>query len=389
VDNQHTGEGRPTPVTVVRVRIDDERFHDRPHDQVTADDQAKDPRQPTPHAGYGRRVQPPAGSGNSPTSPRIPRPFRFLAIVADGTSGGRALAETARRAEALGYSALVIPDHLIGQYAPVPVLATIAAATERLRVGTFVFNAALRHPAVLAQDLATIDVLSGGRLEIGIGAGWNRPEFDAIGLPFDPVGTRVSRLAEAIAVLKGCFGDGPFSFDGKHFSIRAHDGQPEPVQRPHPPIFVGGGGRRTLTLAAQQADIVGVAPRLAPGDQREPRLDAPSITAAATDEKIGWIREAAGDRFDQLELNTYPSQGGVLVTNRALPEARERADVIRQRTGVELTPEEVLESPHVFIGSVDGLTQKVVELRERFGISSITVDDVDAFAPVVERLAGK
>ena len=132
-----------------------------------------------------------------------------------------------------------------------------------------------------------------------------------------------------------------------------------------------------------------MAPRLAAGDQREPRLDALSITAAATDEKIGWIREAAGDRFDSLELNTYPSQGRMLITNAALAEARERADAIRRRTGVELTAEDVLESPHVFVGSVEGLTRKVLELRERFGISSITVDDVDAFAPVVERLAGR
>jgi probable F420-dependent oxidoreductase len=317
------------------------------------------------------------------------RPFRFLAVASAGIVDPAQLTDAARRAESIGYHGLVLPDHLVDQYAPIPLLAMIAAATERMRIGTFVLNANLRHPAVLAQDLATLDVLSGGRLEVGIGAGWNRPEHDAIGLPFDPVGIRVSRLREAIAVLKGCFGDGPFSFAGEHYTINAHDGRPKPVQRPHPPLFVGGGGRRVLTLAAEQADIVGIAPRLSRGDQRQPLLDACSITAPATEEKIGWIRAAAGDRFDQLELNTYPTGGPVVVTDNARAEARERADRIRRQTGVELTEDEILESPHVFIGSVDGLTSKFVELRERFGISCVMVGEIEPLAPVVERLAGR
>ncbi len=315
------------------------------------------------------------------------RPFRFLGVAAAGLVDARQLTAAARRAESVGFSALVLPDHLVQQYAPVPVLATVAAATERLRVGTFVFNAALRHPAVLAQDLATLDVLSDGRLEIGIGAGWNRPEFDAIGLPFDPVGTRVARLGEAIAVIKGCLGDGPFSFHGDHYTISGYDGQPKPVQRPHPPLFVGGGGRRVLTLAAREAQIVGLAPRLLPGDQTEPKPDPRSLTAAATEEKIRWVREAAGDRFDRLELNTYPTGGPLLVTGNARSEAQRRADHLRRLTGVEITADEVLDSPHVFIGSVEGLTQKILELRERFGITSILLDNVDAAAPIVARLA--
>jgi probable F420-dependent oxidoreductase len=317
------------------------------------------------------------------------RPFRFLGIAAPSIVDGRQLADIARRAESIGYSALVLPDHLIEQHSPIPVLATIAAVTERIRIGTFVFNAGLRHPAVLAQDLASLDVLSGGRLEIGIGAGWNRPEYDAIGLPFEPVAVRVSRLGEAIAVLKGCFGDGPFSFAGAHYTITEHDGRPKPVQRPHPPLFIGGGGRRILTLAGQQAQIVGLAPRLMPGDQTEPKPDPRSLTAAATEEKIGWIREAAGDRFDQLEINAYPTGGAPVVTNNARVEAQQRADRLRQLTGVEITADEVLESPHVFIGSIEGLTQKFIELRERFGISSIMVGEIDELAPVVERLAGQ
>jgi probable F420-dependent oxidoreductase len=314
------------------------------------------------------------------------RPFRFLA-TAHGNPDLPELTSLARKAEAVGCSAFVLPDHLIAQFAPMPLLAMVAAVTERLRVGTFVLNVCLRHPAVLAQDLATLDALSGGRLEIGLGAGWNKPEHDAIGIPFEPVGDRINRLTEAIAILKGCFADGPFSFSGEHYTISGHDGVPKPAQRPHPPIFLGGGGRRLLTLAAREAQIVGLAPRLVQG--ASPRVDAWSLTAAATEEKIGWIREAAGGRFGELELNTYPSGAPTVVTGDPRAEARRRADRLREQTGVELTVEEVLDSPHVFIGSIKDLTRKFTDLRERFGISSFLVDDLDALAPVVEELAGR
>jgi probable F420-dependent oxidoreductase len=311
-------------------------------------------------------------------------PFRFLASV-KADSQFAELTSVAREAEAVGCAAFVLPDHLMS-YDPIVPLAMVAAATERLRVGNFVLNVCLRHPAVLAQELATLDALSGGRLEVGLGAGWNKPEFDAIGIPFEPVGVRIKRLSETIAVLKGCFADGPFSFSGEYYTITEHDGAPKPAQRPHPPIFLGGGGKRLLTLAAREAQIVGLAPRLVQGER--PRLDAWSLTAAATEEKIGWIREAAGERFDELEINTYATGGPTVVTNDPRAEATRRADRIREQTGVELSVEEILDSPHVFIGSVKDLTRKFVELRERFGISSFLIDDLDALRPVVEELAG-
>jgi probable F420-dependent oxidoreductase len=230
------------------------------------------------------------------------RPFRFLA---DGRAvgTGREVAERARRAEAVGFAGMCIPDHLIDQLAPVPAMATIAAATTRLRIGAFVFNNDLRHPAVLAQDLASLDVLSEGRLDIALGAGWNKPEYDQIGLAFDPVATRVDRLEEAITVFKGLFAEGPFSFEGRFYTIRERDGQPKPIQKPHPPLLVGGGGRRTLSIAGREANIVGLAPRILSGQRSDPQ----SLTLVAAEEKIGWVREAAGDRFDELELNVYPS----------------------------------------------------------------------------------
>jgi probable F420-dependent oxidoreductase len=329
-----------------------------------------------------------AGNGTpTPDHPLPIRPFRFLAEpgeISDGTS----VAAVARKAESIGYSTLVYPDHLVHPFGVVPLLATIAAATERLRIAAFVANNDLRHPAVLAQDFATLDVLSNGRLDVAIGAGWNRPEYDAIGLPFDPGPTRVARLAEAVTVLKGCFGEGPFSFRGEHYTITEHDGQPKPVQQPHPPILIGGGGRRVLELAAREADIVSLAPRMlrggGPGRPRDPR----SVTVAATEEKIGWLREAAGDRFASLELNVYPSLVPVTLTDHARREAAGHVADLYARTGVALSEDELLESPHVFIGSVEGLVTKIRETRVRLGISSFMVGDVDTLAPVVERLAG-
>jgi probable F420-dependent oxidoreductase len=316
------------------------------------------------------------------------KPFRFLADPGEFTDGP-SLREVARRAEAIGYHALVYPDHVVVPFGFVPVLSTIAAATDRLRVAPFVANNDLRHPALLAQDLATLDVLSGGRVDVAVGAGWNRPEYEALGVGFDPVGTRVARLAEAVHILKGCFCEGPFSFAGEHYTVTAHDGLPKPVQRPHPPLFIGGGGRRVLTLAATEADIVGLAPRTLPMPGRDVvRSDPRSITIAATEEKLSWVRAAAGDRFDALVLNVYPTGTGPILTNDARGTAAGVLDGIRARTGVEVSVDEFLESPHVFIGSVDGLVAKIAELRERLGISSYMVGDIDTLAPVVERLSG-
>lgn len=310
-------------------------------------------------------------------------PFHFLAD-ARGIVSGHELAELARRAEQTGYHGLVIPDHLIEQLAPIPAMAWIASATDRLRIASFVFNNDLRHPAVLAQDLASIDVLSGGRLDIAIGAGWNKPEYDAIGLPFDATCVRQARLIEAIAVLKGAFADAPFSHHGEHYTITDLDGHPKPVQRPHPPFLIGGGGRRTLELAAREAQIVGLAPRILPGRRSDPQ----SISVAGTSEKIEWVRQAAGDRFGELELNVYPSGVGPSITDHALAEARDAAAFLAGRTAVDLTPDEVLESPHIFIGSLASLEEKFIRQREQLGINSIMVGEPGPFDAIVERLAG-
>lgn len=311
------------------------------------------------------------------------RPFTFLADAFD-VSSAKELGERARAAEDLGVTTFVMPDHLVEQPGPIPYLATVAALTERIRISAFVHNNDLKHPAVLAQELATLDVMSGGRLDVAIGGGWNAAEYAAIGIPFDPIRVRQARLAESVAVLKGCFGPGPFSFVGEHYTITDYDGHPKPVQQPHPPFFIGGGGRRTLELAAREAQVVGLAPRVLPTGRSDPH----SFTWAATEEKIGWVREAAGDRFADLTLNVYPSMWPVTVTDDLHGEVAKVIAAMRERTGTELTEQEVIDSPHIFIGSHDRFVEKFSELRERLGISSFLVGELDDLAPVVERLAG-
>jgi len=310
-------------------------------------------------------------------------PFTFLADAFD-VSSARELGERARAAEDLGVTTFVLPDHLLAQPAPVPYLATVAALTERIRISAFVHNNDLRHPAVLAQELATLDILSEGRLDVAIGAGWNESEYAAIGLAFDPTRVRQARLAEAVTVIKGCFGTGSFSFAGEHYTITDYDAQPKPVQQPHPPFFIGGGGRATLELAAREAQTIGLAPRILGGGRSDPR----SFTWAATEEKIGWVREAAGERFDALTFNVYPSFWPVTVTDDLEGEAEKVVATMRERGGAELTVQEVIASPHIFIGSHDRFVEKFTELRDRLGISSFLIGDLDQLGPVVEQLAG-
>jgi probable F420-dependent oxidoreductase len=309
------------------------------------------------------------------------KPFRFAAGIRS-TDHRAEFVDAVREVEGLGYSALMLSDHLVNQFAPISALSVAAAVTQTLRIGTFVFNNDLRHPVVLAQELATLDRLSDGRLEIGMGAGWNVPEYVAAGIPYDPGATRIDRMAESMTIMKGLFADGPVDFQGRFYRVKGFDDFPRPIQRPHPPFFVGGGSPKLLRFAAQNADIVGIAPRVLP----DGKADVVGCTLAGSEKKVAIIREAAGARFDQLEINTYPSLAGK-VTDQARPAAREVADRLRRRYGVELSEQDILESPHVFIGSIDSLVEKFQMLNERLGINHIFVgDEYKDFAPLVERL---
>jgi probable F420-dependent oxidoreductase len=308
--------------------------------------------------------------------------FRFLASATEPVSA-REFADRVRRAEATGFDTIVFPDHIVPQLAPVPAMAMVAALSDRLRIAPFVINNDLRHPALLGHDLATVDLLSGGRLDVAIGAGWNKPEYDAIGLTYDSPPTRVGRLAEAVTVLKGYFGDKPFSFAGEHYTISELDGYPKPVQRPHPPFMIGGGGRRVLTLAARQAQIVSLAPRAG----RDGRGDNASLSWDATVEKVGWVRDAAGDRFGELELNVYPSRVAPQITDDGRGALRGAADEIGSGSGNRPDEDILRDSPHIWIGSLDELAEKALRLRAELGISSLMLGEVDELAPLVARLA--
>jgi len=311
------------------------------------------------------------------------KPFRFAAGIRS-TASRAEFVDAVREVERLGYSSLMLSDHLVDQFAPISALGVAAAVTSTLRLGTFVFNNDLRHPVVLAQELATLDRLSDGRLEIGMGAGWNKPEYEGAGIPYDPGATRIDRLAESMTIMKGLFADGPVDFEGRFYRVKGFEDLPRPIQRPHPPFFVGGGSPKLLRFAALNAQIVGIAPRvLADG-----KADILGCTLAGSEKKIAIIKEAAGPRFDQLEINTYPSLSAK-VTDQARPAALEVAERLHRRYGVDLSERDILDSPHVFIGSVDSLVEKFQMLRERLGTSHIFVgEDFSDFAPVVERLSG-
>lgn len=309
------------------------------------------------------------------------RPFRFnVQCSSPSEVSAGSWRELARRVEGLGYATLTVSDHLDEQVAPIASLMAAADATTTLRIGAMVFSNDYRHPVVLAKEAATLDALSGGRFELGLGAGWMTSDYARAGLPLDPPAVRISRLAESLAVIKGMFADGPFTFHGTHYEVNGLSGTPKPVQRPYPPIVIGGGGRRLLTLAAREADIIGLNMNMVGGV-----IDAslgPNATTEATEEKIGWIREAAGTRWDDLQLQVRVHL--VVVTE----DRHEVAAMLG--AGFGLTTEQALATPHALCGSVDQIVDNLVERRERFGISTIGValDALDALAPVVDRLAG-
>jgi probable F420-dependent oxidoreductase len=305
--------------------------------------------------------------------------FRFGIQTSNAGSAGEWAAK-ARRIEELGFSTLFIPDHFTDQLAPIPALVAAANATSALRLGTLVLDNDYRHPLVLAKEWATLDVLSGGRTELGLGAGWMRSDYEQSGIPLDPPGVRIKRFREGLSIVKGLFADGPFSFAGEFYSVNAHEGTPKPVQKPHPPILVGGGGKRVLSIAAREADIVGVNFSLAEGEVN-PKV-AVTGSASATREKIEWIRDAAGERFAGLELNVTVFFTVVTDDRQAMAE--------RMAPGFGLTPEDVLSSPHVAIGTVDQIIEGFQRHREEYGFSYVVFsgDVFEAVAPVVARLAG-
>lgn len=309
------------------------------------------------------------------------KPFRFGINMRDARSRAE-WQDKARKVEALGYAALLVPDHLTAILATLPAVMSAADATTRLRIGTNVLNNDLRHPVLLAREAATIDVLTDGRLELGLGAGYMRIEYDQAGLRFDRGGIRVERLAESVSIIKGLLGGGEVNFAGQHYRVTGHTIYPLPVQRPHPPIIIGGNGLRLLTLAAKAADTVNLTGITF--TRGGTTLDMSGWTLAGVDERVGVLREAAGQRFGRLELSAQLQR--VIVTDRR----REAAEELQKRW-TQLSVEEILEAPYVLIGTVDEMVEALQARRDRWGISYFVTFEpyLDTLAPVVARLAGK
>jgi probable F420-dependent oxidoreductase len=306
------------------------------------------------------------------------RRFRFGAEMM-GPFERMSWAQSAQRLESLGYSTLFVPDHFHEGLGPIAAMATAAMATTSLKVAPMVLNTDLRHPAVLARELASIDVLSEGRLEVGLGAGYNPLDYRRSGIPMDPPSVRVDRLIEHATVLRALWSAPPTTFEGVHYRIDDLDGTPKPFTTGGPPLLIAGGGRRMLRFAAQHADIIGVNVALpsAP-DEASARDGLP----ASIDDKFERIRADAGERFDDLEFNAWLSV--CLVTNDAASLGQ------RLSTRFGAPADEVLASPLILAGTIEEMIDRLEQRRARWGYSYFVVQQpaVDDFAPIVERLTG-
>ena len=308
------------------------------------------------------------------------RPFRF-GVQSSSAKTRADWLDIARRTEDQGYSCLTMPDHYDEQLAPVPALMTAANVTTTLRIGALVWDNDYKHPAVLAKELATMDVLCDGRLELGIGAGWMISDYEQMGMPYDSAKIRIDRFVEGIKVIRGAMAQGPFSFSGEHYTITGYNGTPKPIQAPCPPILIGGGGKRVLSIAAREADIIGINATMSAGVVGADTFL--TMTAQAVDEKVDIVRVAAGARLADIEMNVRAFL--VNITDDAAGAATDIAAMI----GVE--PRMVEETPFALVGPPSKLIEDLIARRERWGLSYIIVgdDQIDAFAPVVSALNGK
>jgi probable F420-dependent oxidoreductase len=306
------------------------------------------------------------------------RPFRF-GVTGISARSRKEWVEKARKAEALGFSTLFMWDHFDDHLAPLPALVAAADATTSLHLAPLVLSNDYRHPVLLAREAATIDLLTDGRFELGLGAGWNRDEYQRAGLPFDPPAVRVRRLEESIQILKGLFADAPLTFHGQHYTIADLRGHPRPVQQPHPPLMIGGARPHMLALAAREADIVAFATKVDPNGTH----DFVDSTGPAITRKVAWVREAAGTRFGSLELHIHV--GGVIITQQR----RQSADNMAGTVGLD--GEQLLDCLQALIGTVDQIVEDLLRRRELYSISYISVDErfMDVLAPIIARLVGQ
>ncbi|MGW0045089.1 LLM class F420-dependent oxidoreductase [Rhodococcus sp. NPDC003348] len=322
-----------------------------------------------------------------------PRKFRFAA-GGEGNAeegGARRFVKLAQKAEELGYDSFMIPDHLGNQVGPIAALGALAVATDKIRLGTAVLANGFRHPAILAKDAATIDVLSGGRLELGVGAGWMKDEFDKAGIEYERPGVRIEKLEESLQILDTLLRGQECTFEGKHYRIDGLKGSPRPRQGPRPPIAVGGGGPKMLALAAKYADIISVASP----SSKEGKMLLSGITMEATAERVERIREAAGDRFGDIELNwtitaIMPTDDRESMAEMALA-AIANGYPPNIEADVTLTVEDILNSPYLAIGTYEEIADQIRAVRARTSMSYVGIfpTQMEAFAPVIAQLKGE
>jgi len=309
-----------------------------------------------------------------------PRHFRFGVQLTE-TLPGRTWGETARHVESLGYSTLFLPDHFGDQLAPIAALSMAAEATTTLRVGALVFGNDYRHPVTVASEMATLDLLSTGRVEFGLGAGWMMSDYGRSGISLDRPGIRIDRMEEAIQIIKSMFTGVPFDFAGEHYQLEGMAGRPIPYSPDGPPLIIGGGGKRVLSVAGREADIVGINPNMKAGVVGvEAAHDA---LPESIDQKVEWVKAAAGDRFDDIELNVLAFVASV--TDDAASMANGLAEIFGS------DPASLLEAPAVVVGTERHIEEQLLARRERWGFSYYVFQAAvtDLMAPVVARMTGK
>jgi probable F420-dependent oxidoreductase len=317
-------------------------------------------------------------------------PFRF-AVQATNAASGREWRDTAHKVEDLGYSTLFLADHYLGpgpaqraartprqDLAPIAAMAAAAAVTETLRVGCRVFCIDYHVPAVLAKEAATLDLLSDGRLELGIGAGWSGVEYDALGLDFDRPGRRIAKLAEVVALIRAHWQGEELDCSGDFVRVHGYAGRPRPVQQPHPPIMIGGGGQRVLSLAGREADIVSISsvPFVA---QDSDGLDPQAVAQR----RIEFVRAAAGERYARLDVESSPYFTEITDDPEAVLAS------LAKSTG--LAADLLRDHPNVLIGSSESVVDFLHSRRETLGVNYVTVQQsqIESFAPVVALLRGR
>ncbi len=307
------------------------------------------------------------------------QPFRF-AVQVFAAPTGKEWREKARKVEDLGYSTLYMPDHFGDQWGPLVGMTVAAEATDTLKVGTLVFDNDYRHPVVLAKEMATLDLATEGRVEFGLGAGWMKTDYDQSGIPYDEPKDRVGRFEEGLKVIRDLWRDGRADLDGRHYKITAAKGEPRPYTPGGPPLVIGGGGKRVLSIAAREADIVGINPNLKAGYLGPEMAD--SAKGHRYRRRLEWIREAAGERFDALELQVL-----VFIVQYTDNSKKAYEDLA---PGFAMTPDEARQVPIALVGTVDEICDTLRQRREEYGMSYVVVQEpaIEDFAAVVGKLSG-